>query len=376
MSEAQPIPQNLIEFLQLDIPTPRPRERGFLDVVDHTTRETTICNVYRYFLDRSSSPKLSELMFDGLMEMLKPAFEAKNMKKEMDLGDFEVQLERFTSKGRIDMLIHSEANQCAIIIEAKIYHHLNNNLHDYWTAIDYPEHRKMGVVLGLYPYKPEQINHPHFVSVTHNDWLSQVVQRGIPHDLPVKDFIYFKDFVNNMDHLTHSNEMTPDVLFYLKNADKINRASQTRHATYEFVIGQLQTVADKLEVTLNGSSIHWRNLWDKENQEVIYFTVYPNEIVETAGTVQIIIELSGEAVPFKDELWEKIKTVQIEHSLAKGGNGNAHFQQLLIKTIHVQPTEFDKLSDHIYDEITGNLNAVRQTLYGFLEELKKKEDGS
>ncbi len=59
----------LFELLLIDIPKPEQREFGFLDVVYHATRENTISNVYRYFLNQEQSPILSRLLMESLIEL-------------------------------------------------------------------------------------------------------------------------------------------------------------------------------------------------------------------------------------------------------------------------------------------------------------------
>lgn len=298
---------------------------------------------------------------ESLFELIK-AKHANFDKKSIDLDDYTVELERATGQGRIDILIHSENRKEAIIIEAKVYHILVNDLQDYWQAIPYSDDQKVGVVLGLYQHSAEEIGHPEFISITHSEWLKKAVQKGLSHQIPVKDYIYFKDFVNNMNYLTQSNEMTEEVKFYLSNAEKINKALETKNAALKFVIDQLETVAGVLEMGLHGSSDNWRNIWNKENREQIYYTVFPREITETAGKVNIVIEIWESAVAHKDELWKWAESHPTASKLTRGQHGNWNFQQLLIKTIDVPAEDFEKLAEKMLEVINNELEPIRKEL--------------
>ncbi len=363
MNSRSEIPKELIEFLQLDIPTPPPRDYGFLDVVNQATRETTICNVYRYFLSQSTAPKLSERMISALLELLESAFEEKGMEKQIDLSEYEVHLEYSTAQGRIDILILSRTSRCAIIIEAKIHHALHNNLSDYWSAIDYPEHQKAGVVLGLYPHSDVQIGHSHFVSLTHTDWLNSVVSGGLPHDIAVKNYIYFQDFVNNMNRITYSNEMTPEVKFYLSHPDKIESAIATKKAALEYVITQLQTVAERLNLSVFGSNDHWRNLWDAEKKYPVYYTVFPHDIITSGGqNITIIIELFGKAIAEEESLRQLLKDDALAKRLNNPHHRRAGYVHFLSTTIQLSPESLNLLAEKIVDTIANDLEPVRQKL--------------
>jgi len=359
------------ELLKLDVPEPHPRELGFLDVAGKNTSETAICNVYRYFLDPHTSPEISSILMEALFELIEAAYPGFEEKKIIDLDDYMIELERATGKGRIDILIASENSKSAIIIEAKIYHVLVNDLNDYWRAIDYPANQKVGVVLGLYHHAPDQIGHPEFISITHSEWLNKAVAKGLSHQVPVKDFIYFKDFVNNMNHLTQSHEMTEEVQFYLRNADKINKALGTKEETLKFVLTQLQTVAGKLGVDLHGSSANWRNIWNKEQKEEVYYTVFPQKITDTAGEVDLVIEISGSAVEHKEALWNWARNDDRASKLVRGIHGNWSFQQLLIKTFKVSAEDFEKLADRVFEVIENELEPIRNDLKAELTKLKK-----
>ncbi len=58
-----------------------------MDVVVQTTRENTINNVYRYFLDPEQSPVLSKLMVNTLLERIEERYKSKNQQKDTMLWE-------------------------------------------------------------------------------------------------------------------------------------------------------------------------------------------------------------------------------------------------------------------------------------------------
>lgn len=358
--------QDLIHLITLQIPEAKPIEQGFLDVVGHTTRENTINNVYRYFLDPQQSPILSNLLMDSLYELIDERYKSKSQQKQLDLGDYQVHREYATGSGRIDLVLESKGDQSVIIIEVKVYHWLANDLHDYWQTFKYSDEKKAAIVLSLEPLKDWQVNE-HFISITHAEWLNRSVQKGIPFELPIKEVLYFKDFVSNMNRLTHSKEMTEGVEFYLTHAEKITKAVQVRDEAFEFIIQQFQTVAANLNVELYGNERSFRHIWDKANQATAYYAVLPEEAIDGQGCVRVVLEVYSKAIPFKNEIWELIKDELKSHQLDKLTEGNAHYQHIAGKTYRFSPKGYSQLAERITEGIQQDLEPVRQKIMEFLK---------
>ncbi|MAN03298.1 MAG: hypothetical protein CMI35_09470 [Owenweeksia sp.] len=358
-----PETSQLLQLITLDIPENPPRELGFLDVVGHTTRETTICNVYRYFLDPETSPLISELLIQSLEELIQQAYGSKKQEKQYDLSGCEVLLEVATRKGRIDIVLHSAAAKSVVMIEAKIYHTLHNDLQDYWNKYDYPENQKAGIILTLEPLKETEIGNDHFINITHAQWLNLALQKGLPHELPLKDIIYFKDFVRNMNHLTQSDEMTEEIQFYFQHAQKIEKAIQTRKAAYDFVIDQLRKVAAHFNWILDGYAANWRHLWDYDHKATLYYTIYPESILTENGKVQVFLESYNKALPYTAEL----KKMLTDH-LKPESYGDNNFQHLASKTYDIPNKDYEKLSDFLVERIKADFENTRRDMMGFLKD--------
>lgn len=97
-------------------------------------------------------------------------------------------------KGRIDLFIYNDEQ--AIIIENKIYHHLANNLNDYWSTATREVKTKniIGILLTLGKYSG---NLPqNFVNVLHFDFLKAVMSNIVNHLMEASKnmSLYFKTY--------------------------------------------------------------------------------------------------------------------------------------------------------------------------------------
>ena len=286
----QPDSSPLISILTLNIPESPPRELGFLDVAGHTTRETTICNVYRYFLDRELSPLLSPIMLEALKELIAEKYGESGVTKELDLSDYKVRLELSTGNGRIDIVLDSQVSQSVVIIEVKIYHGLYNNLADYWNKYLYPKNQKAGIVLSLKPMLDKQIGDIGFVSITHNEWLNKVCAKGLPTNLPIRDYIYFNDFVNNMNNLTKSTTMNEQTEFYFDHSNTVEKAIDTKKQAWVYVLSHLKLAAGDLGMELTREKEDWSHIKKKKMMNFCLYTIFPSKILKNKK-LRIHIEL-------------------------------------------------------------------------------------
>lgn len=276
----QPELQPLINLLTLDIPESPARELGFLDVAGHPTRETTICNVYRYFLDPELSPQINPLMIEALEELIEEKYLKKDLPKELDLTDFKVRLEMGTGSGRIDIVLDSPATKSAVIIEVKIYHWLHNDLADYWKKFSYPDKQKAGIVLSLESMSETQIGNFNFVSITHSEWLNRVCGKGLPTGLPIKDYIYFNDFVNNMNHLTKSTTMNEQTEFYFEHSHTVEKAIDTKKQAWAYVLSHLKLAVGDLGMELTREKEDWSHIKKKKLRNFCLYTIFPSKILK------------------------------------------------------------------------------------------------
>lgn len=361
--------QELMDLLLLDVPEAQARRDGFLDVISQNTRENTINDIYQYFLTAERSSSLGAQLMDSLLELVKAGYRELGVIKELDFQDYEVHRE-YPSKngGRIDLVIKETDGSSVIIIEVKVHHWLANDLKDYWNTFrEFDEKNKGAVVLTLEAANNAAESSENFLNITHEQWLNHARAKGIPHDLPIEQIIYFNDFVDNMNQLTRSKMVTENVLFYLNHADKINKAIETKNQTYKYLYDQLLSVASYFDWVLHGKTNEWRHLVDKQNKATAYYAVLPETILNQKGSVKVKLELKPKAIPYKEQIWTLINGEVVEHGLTRGSDGSPYYQHIAYKTFKIEPEEFSNMTKILTDGIKNDLEPVRKKIMAFLE---------
>ena len=357
--------QSLIELLTLDIPKPEPYEFGFLDVVDHTTRENTISNVYSYFLDSEKSPQLSSVLIESLLELIEEKYDELNIRKQLDLADYSVQREVGITKGRIDLVIESKLGKSVILIEAKIYHWLANSLSNYRKAFEskYANKRMALIVLSLEKMQSGDLAKNNFICITHTEWLNKAVSKGIPLDLPINEVIYFKDFVKNMNRITKSTEMNEQAEFFFEYAEKINQAIKTKKEAEKFVKAQFEAICGERGWGMYWPNQDWAHLYPvNKRKEIPYYWITPRDIVENFGELRLVLEVGNESIGLRGEfhkiISEEFKDFNLK-LLTTGPHHAAHIfeRRLRFKTID----EFKNMKSRVL-EVLDDLEVVRKRL--------------
>lgn len=346
-------PPNLIEFLLLNIPQSKPREDGFLDIIDHTYKENTISQVYNYFLSRDKSEILAKLFLSSLMDLLGCA------DLEMEMTGHESSTEVASKKGRIDILIQNKTKEESIIIENKIYHWLHNDLEDYWNSVD--SKKKVGVVLTLYKQNiPDQLK-TRYKSITHMEWLTRIKEMGFPPGLNTKQYVYLNDFIANMELLTKSKDMNEPAKFYFEHLDKIKLAINTENEAYHYVYNQIDTAAEELKWARDGSGESYRYIWDNKQEEIYYAIVF-DKLFTDEKEITIIIELHKNAIPKYESLLNLVKDKLAISNLQQSTGGGTGWKHLVHKVYPVKMNDIENLSQFIYDAITGDFKLIMEEL--------------
>ena len=157
-----------------DIPIAKEKPKTYLSIAKQPHYENVLSNIYAFYFDTNGEHNLGNLFIQSLLGLISGSNIVKGDSKKVleEFCDFDCDTEYSTDKnGRIDLLLSNDKN--AIIIENKVYHHLNNDLSDYWNSIKLNENNKIGLVMSLHPIS--DIQHKHFVNITHLDFLNAVM---------------------------------------------------------------------------------------------------------------------------------------------------------------------------------------------------------
>ncbi|BAX82362.1 PD-(D/E)XK nuclease family protein [Labilibaculum antarcticum] len=205
----------------VDIPEIKTKPKTFLGIARQPHYENVLSNLYAFYFDVNEEHGLKDLFIASLSQLIEESEIGKGKEIVFDDG-FDIETESATNDGgRIDLLLSNDSH--AIIIENKVYHGLINDLDDYWESIESSlEENKIGIVLSL--YKIKQINHPHFINITHLDFFKCVMVNSGKYLLNANDkyLVYLKDLYQNIINLSTNTMEKKDLEFYFDNNQKIN----------------------------------------------------------------------------------------------------------------------------------------------------------
>lgn len=195
-----PVSKRVLIVERLDVCQSPPKT--FLEITRQPHYENVITNLYAFYFDVNEEHGLEDLFIKSLIDCINTAAKGRSLD---GFTEFSVNTEYSTDKnGRIDLLLAGDDGTSAIVIENKIYHHLNNNLDDYWNTImneKYIADKSVGIVLSL----NNSINpkHPKFINLTHLDFLDTVMDKIGSYLLKANDkhLMFLKDFYQNMKKL-------------------------------------------------------------------------------------------------------------------------------------------------------------------------------
>lgn len=225
--------------------------QNLFDISDTLYKENINSNWYAFFFDTSEAHKLHDLFLSSLCELI-----YKKSGKSFEMTKCSVYTEFPTGKGRIDLVIYSgeqeledEKEECyekAIIIENKINASLNNDLQDYFDAVNTRED-KVGVLLTL-----ESINldNPKYLNITHIELASKVKDNLGNYILNGDDkyLLYLKDFLETIEYITKTIDMTENIRYFIKHSKKIENLLAIRDEAYDHTIDLLKREVQESEV--------------------------------------------------------------------------------------------------------------------------------
>ena len=237
----------LVIFLSKhNIPEVRKKPKTFLDISKQPHYENVLSNIYAFFFNVNEVHHFKELFIQSLLEIIGASKFKEEKKGLQHFYEFNIDTEFLTEKGgRIDILLHNPEQ--AIIIENKVYHHLNNNLEDYWKTLVLEKQHKIGVILSLYPII--EINHSHFINITHIQLLDKVMSNSGTYLLNASDkyTVFLKDFYQNIINLSKSTMQEKELLFYFDHQEKINLLTKLKFSVRDHIASEVEKAGKELK---------------------------------------------------------------------------------------------------------------------------------
>ncbi len=348
----------LVEILQLEIPSGEMHPIGFLEIAGVAHHENVNSRMYAYFLDPSNYQELAALFLDSLLEIV-----AEKSEKAIGLESYEVITEQITPKGnRIDIVLRDSGNNRALLIENKIYHFLNNDLVDYWNCFGYSDEDQVGVLLTLYPHEiPKEVGGK-FLNINHVEWIRRIQSKGLPSRLPANVYTYINDFIQTIENLTNMSTLTEQAQFYFENAKKIQLARQTYAEGVKFLTDELGILASMMGWELYGKSDEWRNIWDKQNHLHTYYTIWSGDLLNGDRTITVIIELNSNDYKHLPGMMELLKEDDDFKQLKTDGLANSQIRHFAYKVYDVNISDLEHLAHFLFERIERDFASVMKKI--------------
>lgn len=254
--------QQFSGLLKEPIPKSSKVQKTFFDIGGFGHRENIISNFYAYYLDKEETHGLDDVFLTTLLKLINEKAIFSTEWSDWEISR-EVTVDASGSVGKIDLWIEElDEERKVILIENKVYHHLNNDLKGYLNSVDISDTKhKIGILLTVKPLNP---NVKGFINITHSNWISAVKKEVNSRESKQNErqqFI-FNDFCRNFNtHIKHSKAMMERHLFYLQNRKKIKALAELEMdykraclTAIENVVGDYEFDVD-YKSRLNGSPI-------------------------------------------------------------------------------------------------------------------------
>lgn len=353
------------------IPIINKKPKTFLGIARQPHYENVLSNIYAFYFDVREVHHLRDLFIKSLLELL-PDIQKTSLN---NFSDFYCDTEYPTKNGcRIDLVLSNDEK--AIIVENKVYHHLNNDLFDYWRTIEVPENNKVGIVLSLHPVS--DIKHPNFINITHLELLKKVVQNLGNYLLGANDkyIVFLKDMFQNITNLSRSYMEEKDLKFYFDNKIKIEQAAKFKFAVREHIIAEIETAGKILDginlyVPKKGSLLNKRVRYFQSqlDKDLVIVIVFENLMEQ--NTFFMGVELRDSGLKNR-ERYRNLPFSAEEKSIIEKSDffENTNMQWAHFVGVHYTVSEHDiaNLRDFIIDKLqSDNLLSIFNKLNAFLK---------
>ncbi|MCA4531485.1 PD-(D/E)XK nuclease family protein [Bacteroides xylanisolvens] len=278
-----------------DIPQMEKRRKTFMDISGLAHYENIWSNIYAFFFDVQGEHGFNDLFISSLLELLKEKGQI------LFLNEFQINREFETNKGgRIDLLLSNE--DTAVIIEAKVYHVVNNDFEDYWNSI--VKNKKVGVLLTLREHPSIRTsNGGCFINITHKKLIDKVISKIPLYYLAVDNTYqqYLQDFCQTIYNVTAPME-TKLLEFYYQNREQINQLSTIKNEIVRYVVNQFE---DGELVKMISPDLH---IAKRQNKAYVYYKYKSGEVMltllydrlwnwkEHGCRIDIYLEVQGETL--------------------------------------------------------------------------------
>jgi len=367
---------NLKQFLDNnEIPKVNKKPKTFLGIAKQPHYENVLSNIYAFYFDVNDEHLLENLFVNSLIECISDSkIEGKDFS---NFSNFEIETEYSTkgigltgNKGRIDLLLWNENS--AIIIENKVYHHLDNDLDDYWKSVKLDTEKtdsKIGVLLSLKPVSKDTYKQfetqKEYINITHLQFLKKVMKNLGDYYVTANEkyLTFLKDLYQNIINMSRPTMNERDINFYLENRKKINQLVDFKFQFRNHIISEIENAGESMDgVQLIKPRVKYnlnrlRYYQSKVHSELLYTIVF-EDLMTDKNKLHIIIEPSGNSlkngsgfktIKFPDEVIKK--EIIKKDFYSKTDKPWAHFAS---KSYSLTKDNLEKLSEFIQETIESD----------------------
>ena len=366
-------------FRDNTVPKVKQKPKTFLGIARQPHYENVLSNIYAFFFAQDEEHRFNDLFIKSLLQLIFSTApgETKNGLKSFE--EYEVHTEYPSlKKGRIDLLLTNKEQ--AIIIENKVYHHLNNDLEDYWTTIKTNDKNKIGIVLSLKPIS--NTGHEHFINITHLQLLQKVIENSGPYffEAPNKFTIFLKDFYQNSINLSQSIVKAEDIKFYFSYKKEINQLQKLKTLVHDHLAQQAEEAQEQVpntklySPTTHSSLVKRVRYYTSTFDEDLMIVVVFNQIVEN-NTVYIAVEFKNKRLVDKEPYKQVVFSKAEKEFLVDGfySNKNTSWAHFAINK-YTFPDESTDFKDFILKKLKDDhLLSIFNKLNTFLKEEERKK---
>jgi len=320
--------QALQAFLDGGIIEVKEWQTTIFDIAGFPHYENVLSNVYAYFMNPFNQHGLGDLFLTSLLKLLESDYH------------FDVPLvtREFTTakNNRIDIVVEEdmgasegskEKSPYYLIIENKVFHHVNNDFDDYYNHFEVDDSCKKGVLLSL--HKTES-KHDKFINITHQQWLAEVwtnIGSVLP-KLPDETLHHLKQLSKNITNFSMAENIGEYFSFYHKNVESIKNIETIKKELTTYIWKEVGRGVEQLD-EFNFKFIH-RNNWahgyyKEDTKEEVFITIVPKIMHETHAWVEVIIEIGKKGLDKLNELQHLAKYTAEERKLVNTATNKQHF---------------------------------------------------
>jgi hypothetical protein len=344
------------EFLNLNF-TPVPKSYiSLLDIAGFSHHEDVITNIYAWFLDPGAGHGMEGLVLDSLLKLIQANSEkqfrgkAKKAIKQVVLKD---------SRKRIDLIINGEDEngEWDIIIENKIYHHLNNDLQAYFGFSSLEDKRKCGILLTLKPHHIPPETGTKFINIIHRDWIENIKNNLSGYSCDRRYEVYLSDLMNTIEKLTIDHTMNKFAQTYFANANKINTLIEYKQKANEFIVGQIEQACSILRMRIDDYTKEhsFRYIYEEDCGDKMYYTVFYDNLFSNNYSIRIVLEFWKEnhisVSKIENALLESFKVKPSAYFPGKGfeylKENTKNYTHYLTREYLLDESQLEKLGEQI-----------------------------